>query len=317
MHRCEDCCKLFASKKTLYQHIRSQHKESVLFLPKFKCGHCCTEFISTSNLLRHLRNVYKLTGNLKCVCCTSIFGNQVTLDNHMSNSHSSKSGSNITGRSAFGEAAKTSGFKTALNSAFTIYRLEFESTVVKPFQYLVSNNKQILSFVNNKLPTNGSSRVGPTIHVRLLKPLEGETVIAYFHTKMELLGHELQDDDFNNFVDQLICFPDAVPSRGGERISQKQHRPKLWDVLRGRKNSKQIPFLGREWPGNSRTVHLLKQPEGVNCCPWCLRDIKKLKTWENEWWNNLLKECEEAMLRQDIGEMYCILKIGLERPSDS
>ena len=85
-------------------------------------------------------------------------------------------------------------------------------------------------------------------------------------------------------------FPDAVPSRGGERISQKQHRPKLWDALRGRKNSKQIPFLGREWPGNSRTVHLLKQPEGVNCCPpgrgtkencrhrkmvirWCLRDI--------------------------------------------
>ena len=61
-------------------------------------------------------------------------------------------------------------------------------------------------------------------------------------------------------------FPDAVPSRGGERISQKQHRPKLRDVLRGRKNSKQTPFLGREWPGNSRTVHLLKQAEGVNCC---------------------------------------------------
>ena len=39
---------------------------------------------------------------------------------------------------------------------------------------------------------------------------------------------------------------------------------------------------------------------------------KKLKTWENEWWNNLLKECEEAMLRQDIGEMYSILKqLGL------
>ena len=29
-------------------------------------------------------------------------------------------------------------------------------------------------------------------------------MIAYFHTKMEPLGHELQDDDFNNFVDQLI-----------------------------------------------------------------------------------------------------------------
>ena len=215
MHRCGDCCKLFASKKTLYQHIRSQHKkEPVLSLPKFKCGHCGTEFISTSNLLRHLRNVHKLTGNLKCICCTSIFGNRVTLDNHMSNSHSYKSGSNITERSEFGEAARTSGFKTALNSAFTIYRLELESTVVEPFQYLVSNNKQILSFINNKLPINGSSRVGLTIHVRLLKPLEGETVIAYFHTKMERLGHELQDDDFNNFVDQLISQMNVYCSGG-------------------------------------------------------------------------------------------------------
>ena len=77
----------------------------------------------------------------------------------------------------------------------------------------------------------------------------------------------------------------AVPSRSGERISQKQHRPKLWDVPRRRKKSKQIPVLGGEWLGNSR-----KQHEGVHCCPlgrgakknckhrtevirWCLRDI--------------------------------------------
>ena len=132
----------------------------------------------------------------------------------MSNSHSYKSGSNITERSEFGEAARTSGFKSALNSAFTIYRLELESTVVEPFQYLVSNNKQILSFINNKLPINESSRVGLTIHVRLLKPLEGETVIAYFHTKMERLGHELQDDDFNNFVDQLISQMNVYCSGG-------------------------------------------------------------------------------------------------------
>ena len=102
-------------------------------------------------------------------------------------------------------------------------------------------------------------------------------------------SNEEQDEADFTLQEGVIGFPDAVPSRGGERISQKQHRPKLWDVLRGRKNSKQIPFLGREWPGNSRIVHL-KQPEGVNCCPpgrgtkencrhrkmvirWCLRDI--------------------------------------------
>ena len=68
----------------------------------------------------------------------------------------------------------------------------------------MSNTNQILSFINEKLPENGSTRVGLTIHVQLLKPLEGETVVFYFHTRMERLGHELDEDDFNNFVEQLI-----------------------------------------------------------------------------------------------------------------
>ena len=39
---------------------------------------------------------------------------------------------------------------------------------------------------------------------------------------------------------------------------------------------------------------------------------QRLREWETEWWEALLVKCEEAMGRQDIGEMYSILKqLGL------
>ena len=178
----------------MYQHIRKQHqKEPVLPLTKFQCGHCPTESSSTRNLLRHLRNVHNLNGTFKCTCCTSFFGEQEAFNTHLR--HRSFD---------FDESAKTGDIKTALKSAFTIYRLELKPSPIEPFHYLVSNTNQILSFINRKLPVNGSTRISLTIHVRLLKPLGGETVVVYFHTRMDRLGHELDLDEFKNSVDQLI-----------------------------------------------------------------------------------------------------------------
>ena len=120
--------------------------------------------------------------------------------------------------SDIGESAKIGDTKTALKSAFTIYRLDLKPSAVEPFHYLVSNTNQILSFINGKLPENGSTRVGLTIHVRLLIPLEGETVVVYFHTRMERLSHELDEDDFNNFVDQLISLLNVYQSGGSDWV---------------------------------------------------------------------------------------------------
>lgn len=205
MHRCDECAKPFASKKALNQHLRQKHKkEPTLSAPKYKCGHCDTEFSTTSNLLRHLRSQHASTGNFRCNSCSTIFGTQTVLDNHLKYFHSLNLGSKITERSNFGESVNASCIKSALKSSFIVYRLDLEPTDIEPFNYLVSNTNPILSFINNKLPSNGSTRVGLTIHVQLTKPLEGETVIVYFHTRMERFGHELIEDDFNHFVDQLI-----------------------------------------------------------------------------------------------------------------
>ena len=39
-------------------------------------------------------------------------------------------------------------------------------------------------------------------------------MIMFFHTKMKRLGHELQDDDFNKFVDHLISQTNVYCSGG-------------------------------------------------------------------------------------------------------
>ena len=86
---------------------------------------------------------------------------------------------------------------------------------IERIHFLVSNTNQILSFINRKLPENGSARIGVTIHVRLLKLLEEETVVVYFHIRM---WHELDEDYFNNSVHQLNSPMNVYCSVGSGRV---------------------------------------------------------------------------------------------------
>ena len=113
MHRCDDCHRLFASKKSLSQHIREKHgKEPPLSQPKFRCGHCDTEFVSTRNLLRHMRNQHNLAGNFKCNCCSTIFGAQVPLNEHLRTFRSMQANSQVTKQLNFSESVSASAIKT-------------------------------------------------------------------------------------------------------------------------------------------------------------------------------------------------------------
>ena len=175
MHRCDDCRKVFASKKSLYQHTRKKHgKKPTLSQTKFRCGHCETEFVSTRNLLRHLKNQHNLAGNYKCNCCSTIFRAQLPLNEQLRTFHSIQSNSQGTKLLNFSESVSASAIKTALKSSFTVYRLDLEKNDVESFHYLISNTNHIISFINAKLPDDGSSRIGLTIYVQLCKPLEGE-----------------------------------------------------------------------------------------------------------------------------------------------
>ena len=60
-------------------------------------------------------------------------------------------------------------------------------------------------------------------------------------------------------------FPDGRTDSGGERFNKSDVAPKRKRSGQRRKSLCHGPFLGREWPGNSRPAHLLKQFEGQIC----------------------------------------------------
>ena len=204
MIRCDDCQKVFTSKRTLYQRILQKHKEPTLHLRNFVCGHCNQNLSSSCNLLRHIWNIHNLTGNFKCLSCFVAFGCADLLESHEKQIHLQASPSAIFQRAVSDHNLQASCVQTSINDTFKVLRLNLEPENVEPFQFLTSSEESIISFANEKLPFHGSNRVGITMHVKLCKPLEEERVTVYFHSPLERVAHELVQNDFINMIDAIL-----------------------------------------------------------------------------------------------------------------
>ena len=234
MIRCDDCQKVFTSKRTLYQHIRQKHnKEPTLHLRNFVCGHCSQNLSSLFNLFRHIRNIHKLTADVKFLSCYVAFGRAELIESHGKPFHLQASPSAIFQRALSDYNLQASCVQTSINDTFKVFRLNLEPKNVDFFQFLTSSEESILSFVNKKLPFHGSSKVGITIDVKLCKPLEEERVTVYFHSPMERVAHELVQDDFitiDALISQLsvlLCWPRMgrrYPKNFGDQASRPLQR---------------------------------------------------------------------------------------------
>ena len=110
--------------------------------------------------------------------------------------------------------------QTSINDTVKVFRLNLEPENVEPFQFLTSSEKSIISFLDEKLPFHGSNRVGITIHVKLLKPLEEESVIVYFPSPMERVAHELVQEDFINMIDAITSQLNVYCSGGSGWVAE-------------------------------------------------------------------------------------------------
>ena len=161
MIRCDDCQKLFTSKRTLYQHIRQKHnKEPTLHLRNFVCGHCNQILSSACNLLRHIRNIHNLTGNLKCLSCFVVFGCADLLESHEKQIHLQASPSVIFQRAVSDHNLQAACVRTSINDTFKVFRVNLEPENVELFQFLTSSEESIISFVNEKLLFTGRTELG-------------------------------------------------------------------------------------------------------------------------------------------------------------
>ena len=123
MIRCDDCQKVFTSKRTLYQHIRQKHnKKPTLHLRNFVCAHCNQNPSSPFNLLRHIRNIHNSTGNFKCLSCFVVFGCADLLESHEKQIHLQASPSAIFQRAVSDHNLQASCVQTSINDTFKVFR---------------------------------------------------------------------------------------------------------------------------------------------------------------------------------------------------
>ena len=224
MIRCEDCLKVFTSKRTLYQHVRQKHnKDPTLHLRKFVCGHCGQTLASSFSLLRHISAVHKHhkhSGNFKCISCFHVFGCRDSLESHVQQTHLQSPRTSLFQRTLFSETLNASSVQSSIHGSFTVFRFTMDHGNVEPFQFLTSNEYKIITFFNDKLPYHGSSRIGIAVHIKLCKPLEDEQITVYFHSPMERLAHEITEEEYTNMIDALISQLNVYCSGGSGWVTE-------------------------------------------------------------------------------------------------
>ena len=136
MIRCDDCQKVFTSKRTLYQHIRQKHnKEPTLHLRNFVCGHCSQNLSSLFNLFRHIRNIHKSTADVKFLSCYVAFGRAELIESHGKPFQIEASPSAIFQRALSDYNLQASCVQTSINDTFKVFRLNLEPKNVDLFQF--------------------------------------------------------------------------------------------------------------------------------------------------------------------------------------
>jgi len=74
--KCPTCLITFSRKKTLSRHMETMHSRS------YECKICCQQFTRKDLLLRHAEQHVRVK-TYKCTQCNKIFGNELTLRNHL------------------------------------------------------------------------------------------------------------------------------------------------------------------------------------------------------------------------------------------
>ena len=75
---CQECDKIFNSRKNLNQHINENHENKL-----YSCEQCEKAFRKQSNLRRHMISIHQGVGDLKCTACQQVFKRRDNMIRHM------------------------------------------------------------------------------------------------------------------------------------------------------------------------------------------------------------------------------------------
>ena len=202
MWPCSECDKLLRSRRSLNDHLRKKHNVENKNAKVYQYGHCETSFARSCNLLRHLRSQHQSTNSFRYLFCPTYFGSLASLSDHQELHHSKLPSFSV----SFNNVCDLINFSAeAVNSNFQFHRLKLEGCgVLEPFNYLVSQKEIIIRFVDSLLKSMPNLKLGLTICVKLEKPLENETIEAFFNSPMGRSSCKISDDEYMQHMGALM-----------------------------------------------------------------------------------------------------------------
>ena len=212
---CEICGNLFKTQHFLNNQLRTKHQQNIIKTAIFfQCGECAAQFTKNCNLIRHLRNQHESSNVHRCFSCTLFFAMEKTLHGHELAEHGLAE-ENLT-RKGNGNPAQVEATTVAVNNRFKTHCLKLpkDELSIDPFNCLVSQHRRIIDFIDAELQKVPIMKIGFTIAVELVKPLNNDKVTAFFNSFLARIANNITDEEYLDHVDQLMSKLNVFASCG-------------------------------------------------------------------------------------------------------
>jgi len=215
MLSCEACGKMFKTQGFLNNHLRMKHQLNITKTAvSFHCGECGAQFTKSKNLVRHLRSQHQSANPHRCFFCPQFFAMENSLNDHEQKDH----GLNVENvpRKRIANPASIEATTVAINNRFKTHCLKLpkDELSIDPFNYLVSQQTNIMDFIDAELQKVPNMKVGISISVDLVKPLNNDKITAFFNSCLVRIAHSITDEEYLDHVDQLMSKLNVFASCG-------------------------------------------------------------------------------------------------------
>ena len=215
MLSCETRGKMFKTQGFLNNDLRNKRQLNIIkTAASFHCGECGAQFTKSKNLVRHLRSQYQSANPQRCYFCPQFFPMENSLNDH----EQKDPGLNVKNvpQKRFANPASIEATTVALNNRFTTHCLKLpkDELSIDPFNYLVLHQPNIMDFVDAQLQKVLNMKVGISISVDLVEPLNNDKVTAFFNSCLVRIAHSITDEEYRDHVDQLMSKLNVFASCG-------------------------------------------------------------------------------------------------------